>query len=183
VSNKSPFSLLILLIWIFSFCMYCSLCFNLFGYGFIYLFIYLHSRLYPTPIHTPTVPHPIPPLHTLSLQGCPSPHPPGLYTPRGIHSLEGLVHRLWLNKTLQSSAVYVLRTSYQLVYVAWSSVWEITGVNWECWSFYRVTLLLSFIQPSLIQPQGSAASVHWLGANICIWFFHLLVGSSWVQSC
>jgi hypothetical protein len=29
---------------------------------------------------------------------------------------------------------------------------------------------------SLIQPQGSAASVHWLGANICIWLFHLLVG-------
>jgi hypothetical protein len=29
----------------------------------------------------------------------------------------------------------------------------------------------------LIQPQDSAASVHWLGANICIWLFQLLVGS------
>jgi hypothetical protein len=29
---------------------------------------------------------------------------------------------------------------------------------------------------SLIQPLESAASVHWLGANICIWLFQLLVG-------
>jgi hypothetical protein len=36
---------------------------------------------------------------------------------------------------------------------------------------------------SLIQQQGSAASVHWLGANICIWLFQLLVGSYGVQSC
>jgi hypothetical protein len=25
--------------------------------------------------------------------------------------------------------------------------------------------------------------VHWMGVNICIWFFQLLVGSSGVQSC
>jgi hypothetical protein len=30
------------------------------------------------------------------------------------------------------------------------------------------TLLFNFLQPSLIQQRGSAASVHWLGANICI---------------
>jgi hypothetical protein len=30
---------------------------------------------------------------------------------------------------------------------------------------------------SLIQWYGSAASVHWLGASICIWPFQLLVGS------
>jgi hypothetical protein len=37
--------------------------------------------------------------------------------------------------------------------VWWSSVWEISGVqiNWDCWSFYRITLLLSFLQPFLIQ--------------------------------
>jgi hypothetical protein len=40
-------------------------------------------------------------------------------------------------------------------------------INWDCWSFYR-TVLLSFFMPSLIQQQGSAASVHWLGTNICI---------------
>ena len=34
----------------------------------------------------------------------------------------------------------------------------------------------------LIQPQGSAASVRWLGENICIWLFYLLVGSFGEQS-
>ena len=34
----------------------------------------------------------------------------------------------------------------------------------------------------LIQPQGSAASVSWLGENIYIWFFQLLVRSSGRQS-
>jgi hypothetical protein len=38
--------------------------------------------------------------------------------------------------------------------------------------------LLSFFQPSLIQQQGSAVLVHWLGANICIWLFQLLVAFS-----
>jgi hypothetical protein len=36
---------------------------------------------------------------------------------------------------------------------------------------------------SLIQPQWSADSIHWLGANICIWLFQLPVvsfrGQSW----
>jgi hypothetical protein len=32
---------------------------------------------------------------------------------------------------------------------------------------------------SLVQPQGSAASVHWLGANICLWLFHLLCSVFW----
>jgi hypothetical protein len=35
---------------------------------------------------------------------------------------------------------------------------------------------------SLIQPQGSAASVHWLGANICIWHFQVPFGSFRGQS-
>jgi hypothetical protein len=62
----------------------------------------------------------------------------------------------------------------------WFSVWEILGVqvNWEYWSSYRVNLLLSIFSPSLIQPQGSAGSLHWLGANICICQFSLLVPSS-----
>jgi hypothetical protein len=33
------------------------------------------------------------------------------------------------------------------------------------------------ISLSLIQQQGSASSVHCLGANICIWLFHLLLWS------
>jgi hypothetical protein len=66
----------------------------------------------------------------------------------------------------------------------WFSLWEILGVqiNWDCWSSYRITLLLSFFQPSLIKQQGSAASVHWLGANICIRLFQLLLGSFVGQS-
>jgi hypothetical protein len=58
-----------------------------------------------------------------------------------------------------------------MLLVWWSSVWEILGVqiNWDCCSSYWITLLLSFFYPSLIPQQGSAASVHWLGANICIW--------------
>jgi hypothetical protein len=38
--------------------------------------------------------------------------------------------------------------------VWWSSVWEISGSRLICWSSYRITLLLSFFQPSLIQQQG-----------------------------
>jgi hypothetical protein len=36
---------------------------------------------------------------------------------------------------------------------------------------------------SLIQPQGWAASVHWLSATICLWLFQLFVGSSGMWSC
>jgi len=44
------------------------------------------------------------------------------------------------------------------------------------------TLLLSFFYHSLIQQQRSTASVHWLGANICIRLFQLIVGSFGGQS-
>jgi hypothetical protein len=69
----------------------------------------------------------------------------------------------------------LISTRY-LLSVWWSSVWEISGVqiNWDCWSSYRITLLLSFFLPSLIQQQGPAASVHWLGTNICTWLSCLL---------
>jgi hypothetical protein len=41
-----------------------------------------------------------------------------------------------------------------------SSVWQISGVqvNWNCWSLFS----LASFSFSLIQPQGSAVSVHWL---------------------
>jgi hypothetical protein len=59
-----------------------------------------------------------------------------------------------------------------------SSVWEISGVQvkWDYWFSYRVAPLLSFFEPSLIKQQGSAASVHWLGADIWIWLLQLLAG-------
>jgi hypothetical protein len=75
------------------------------------------------------------------------------------------------------------RTESSLLYVYWglhirwctlsvwpSSIWETSGVqiNWGFWSSYRIALFFSFFQPSVIQQQGSVASVHWFGANICI---------------
>jgi hypothetical protein len=56
---------------------------------------------------------------------------------------------------------------WYMLSVWWSSVWKISGVqiNWDCWSSYRIALLLSSFVPSLIQQKGSAASVHWLGAD------------------
>jgi hypothetical protein len=38
----------------------------------------------------------------------------------------------------------------------WSSVWEISGVqiNWDCWFYYRVFLLLSFFQLFPISTTG-----------------------------
>jgi hypothetical protein len=58
--------------------------------------------------------------------------------------------------------------SWCVVSVWWYIVWEISGVkiNWDCWSACKITLLLNYFQPSLIQRL--VASVHWLGANNCI---------------
>jgi len=36
---------------------------------------------------------------------------------------------------------------------------------------------------SIIQPQGSLTSVHWLGINICLCLSQLLVGACRGQSC
>jgi hypothetical protein len=119
---------------------------------------------------------------TLSPLGCSHTHP--TWT---LHSLRPAVS--W---ELGASSLNEHRPRCPLLYVSWgphinqcmlpvwlSSVWENSRVqiNWDCWSSYRVTLLLSFSQPSLIQQQGSAFSVHWLCTNNCIWLFQLLVGS------
>jgi hypothetical protein len=81
---------------------------------------------------------------------------------------------------LDASSLNEHRSSNPLIYVCWgchiswcilpvwwSTVWEILEVqiNWDCRFSYRVTLLLSFFQLSLIQQRGSAVSVHSLGAN------------------
>ena len=98
---------------------------------------------------------------------------------------------------LGASSLSEHRPGSHLLYVCWgphiswcmlpgwsSSVWEISGaqINWDWWSSYRITLLLSFFHPSLIQQQGSDDFDHWLGANICVWLFQLLVESFWGQS-
>jgi hypothetical protein len=69
----------------------------------------------------------------------------------------------------------VLRASYQLVHVGWLVAQCLRDpglqVSWDCWSSYRVASSSASSSFSLIQPQGSAASVHWLCVNICIWLF------------
>jgi hypothetical protein len=75
---------------------------------------------------------------------------------------------------LGASSLTESRTRSRLLHVCWGrnsccmlprwwlSLWVIPGVqaSWNCWSSYRVTLLLSFFQLTPIQPQGSPASVH-----------------------
>jgi hypothetical protein len=97
-----------------------------------------------------------------------------------------------LGDFLKHKALNEHRPSSSLLYVCWRLIsagvccpfggpvfersWWVQ-INWDCWSSYRITLLLGFFQPSLIQQQGSAAPVHWLGTNIYIWLFQLLVES------
>jgi hypothetical protein len=144
-----------------------------------------HS-LPPSTPHLLHIPHLLPTPPHLHMDA-PSPHPtwplnslgPPVSWGLGASSLN--IHRP------RSPLLYVcwgLHISWCILSVWWSNVWEISGVqnNWDCWSSYRVALLLSFFQPSLIQQQGSAASVYWLGTNICIWFFQLLIGSFWGPS-
>jgi hypothetical protein len=84
-------------------------------------------------------------------------------------------------KNRQCSDVYVLGASYQLVYAAWlvaqchrqspeSRLIQTPGFPIGLLSY---SVFSSFTP---IQLQGSAASVHWLGVNIFIWLFQLLVG-------
>jgi hypothetical protein len=95
----------------------------------------------------------------------------------------------WI-QTHQSSAVYVLGgglfiSSAGLCCLIGGLMFEKFQVSRliQCWSLYRTVLLLLSFCLSLIQPQWSPVSVHWLGANICIWLLQLLIGSSRVRSC
>ena len=75
--------------------------------------------------------------------------------------------------------------SWCIVPVWWLSVWEIPGVqvSWDGWSSMGSLYSSSSSSYSLIQPLLSPASVHWLGVNICIWLFQMLVGPFRGQSC
>ena len=76
-------------------------------------------------------------------------------------------------QTKQFSAVYVLEASYQLIYAAWL-VAQCRRRLWESRLIETAGLPIGSPCSSasssffLIQPQGSAPSVHWLGVNICI---------------
>ena len=82
-------------------------------------------------LHTPSPPHQSSPL-------------PGVWS---IWRVMSISH--W-DQTRQSSAVYESGASYQLMYASWlvaQCLRHLRGrVNWYCWSFYGVALLLSFFQ-------------------------------------
>ena len=147
-----------------------------------YLFIYLHYIFYPPPstlwlVHIPHL-HSSPPCLNMDATTL---HPTWLLRSLGLPISWGLRASSLNEHKPRSPLLYVCwgpHISCYILPVWWSSVWEILGVqiNWHCWSSYRIAFLLSFFQPSLIQQQGSAASVHWLGANICIWLFQLFFG-------
>jgi hypothetical protein len=120
-------------------------------------------------------------LFPASPTGCPylsTPIPPKLPTDGGPKS-----HLLIFSCSSSLSQIpvffcsYVLGALYQLVNAAWLVVQYLTDpgdlVSWDWWFSYRFTLLVSLVQ--LFPP----ASVHWLGVNICIRLFQLLVEQSW----
>jgi hypothetical protein len=67
----------------------------------------------------------------------------------------------------------------------WSCIWEISGSRLieTAGPTTGSPFSSASFSLSLIQKQGSAVSVHWVAANICIWLFQLLVGSFWGKAC
>ena len=154
-----------------------------FGFGFLLLINFLRSIVY-HPLHPPSFLHPIAPPDTLSLHGCSHTPPhmisklPGASTLLRVRCSISEWTQTWLSSTLLCWGSHI---SWCMLPGWWSSVWEMSGIqiNWGCLSSYRIALLLSFFQPSLTQQQGSAASVYWLSADICIWLFQLLCWVFW----
>jgi hypothetical protein len=148
-------------------------------------FIFPSPGLYPT--YSLIVQHPTPPpLPHVSTWMSPPPTPPDLQTPWppvswGLGALSQLEHRP------RSPLLYVCwgpHISWCMLPVWRSNVWEISGFQIETAGLPTGLPSSSASSSlSLIQQQGAAASVHWLGANNCIWLFQLLVGSSGVWPC
>ena len=63
----------------------------------------------------------------------------------------------------------------------WSKLVETSGLLMGSPSFSTYSSLSLVL--SLIQPQGSPTSVHWLGVSICVCLGQLLVGSLRGQPC
>lgn len=94
------------------------------------------------------------------------------WTPEASNFVRGRFLFFHWGQNRQSSVVYVLGASYQLVDAAWlvaQNLRDLKGPSllrllvflWGC----PLQLLPAF--PSFNQPQGSLASVHWLGISIC----------------
>ena len=164
-------------------------CCSFFNLIFLNLFLYSIFHAYPHPpsdcstSHTSS--HTCPSLHV----DVPNPHHTWPLNSLGSPVSWGLgASSLNEHRSASPLNVCVLGVSYQLVYAVFlvfkclKDMGVGVQINWDCWFSYRITLL-SFFQPPLIQKQGSAASEHWLGANIYIWLFQLLAesfrGQSW----
>ena len=156
---------------------------------YYYLLLFLFSFSFYTPYFIPilvylqTALHPITPPHF----------------PVSTHTHTGILNSLgppvfW---GLGASSLTESRPSSPLLYMCWephiswcmlpgwwSSVWEISGSRLieTAGPPTRSPSSSAFPNFSLIQPQGSAVSVHWLDVNICIWLFQLPVGSFRGQS-
>jgi hypothetical protein len=153
--------------------------------NFILFLIYFYTPYsIPRPaIHPLSAPYPTPPPDPNLFPGEWSHSPPHLTSKfPGASSLLKVrcIVSEW-TQTQKSSTICALGIAYQLVYAVCLVVHCLRDlgvqINWDYWPNYTIAILLSFFQPSLIQPQGSAASVHWLGENICMWQFQLFVES------
>jgi hypothetical protein len=126
-------------------------------------------------------PHPIP--ASPSPRGCTHPSNPHHTTPS--HSLGpqvsqglGTSSHIW-GQTRKSSAGYVLGPHIRCMLPCWwLSIWEILRVqaSWDCWFSVGSPSSSASSRFSLVQPQGSLASFHWLGVSICTWLFQMLIG-------
>ena len=145
--------------------------------------MFLYSILYPPPIHPLTVPYPIPP-----------PHPPvSMFVPQTqphIISLNSMGPPLsWgLGVSLNEHRPRVFyccvcwgpHISWYMVPGWWPNVWEILGVqiDWDCWSFYRISLLLSFFQLFPHSTIGVSCFCTLVGCKYIYDFFRGLLGLS-----
>lgn len=130
------------------------------------------------PLYIPYLLHPF-----LSPLGYPPTHNPltqsDLPTTWGLQSVESYVHLLWLNPELAiwccicvwgliSAGECCLVGGSNFVRTLGSRLIETVGPSTGLPSFSASFIL------SLIQLQGSPASVYWLCVNICIWLSFLL---------
>ena len=148
---------------------------------------FLQSRLHP-PYHLPPPTHCFPSHtspHPLSPRGCPHPQLHQTSPFPGAPSLLKIrcIFSHWV-QIRQFSAVYVCVWGGGLISdgVCCLVGGLVSERSWGSKSVETASLPMGLPSSSAsssffpIQPQGSLASVHWLGVNICIWLSQLLVG-------
>jgi hypothetical protein len=125
--------------------------------------------LFPHP-HVPStiqlfhIPYLLPPSHPRLHVDVPTLHPTWPLNSLGPPVSWGLVISSLNEHRPGSPLLYVFwgpQIIWYMLPVWWSSVWEISGVqvNWDCWSSYRIALLLSFFQS--FPNSNTAISCFW----------------------